>query len=266
MANYVAEIGINHNGSLDAAIAMVEAIDADYVKFQKLDPDSFVPLEARDRPHPRPENAFGPTYYEHKKFLEFSVEDHKKIREAAKKSGKGYALSVFDIQSLKDAYEIKPAYVKIPSCRAMNLSLINAAKEIYPDRLHISTGMMSVDERSRVRTANRGCVIYATNSDYSGQDPVPIPPSTDYGGISIHRPDISYGLIGAVKGFEWIEYHVTADRNLQGTDHKISLTIAEWNLMVRIGRGIGAANYTTKMPEMISQNESLFREKLWRTS
>lgn len=262
MANFVAEIGINHGGSLEAAKAYIEAIDADFVKFQKLDPDSYIPIGARDEPHPVPENAYGPTYYAHKQALEFTVEQHIELRDFAARLGKQYALSVFDMKSLEDAVKIGPVFLKIPSCRARDLALVNKAKEWFPKRVQISTGMMDATERSRIRTANRDCVIYATNSDYTGRDPVPIPPATDYNGLSIHRPDPSYGIIGTVKGYEWIEYHVTADRKAKGTDHKISLEIPEWNAMVKTCRGIMAAQTVNKMPSQVSENEMFYRRKL----
>ena len=46
MVNVIAEIGINHNGDLDTCLKMIQSAKdcgADYVKFQKRDPDSCVP-------------------------------------------------------------------------------------------------------------------------------------------------------------------------------------------------------------------------------
>ena len=46
MVNVIAEIGINHNGDIDTCLEMIQAAKdsgADYVKFQKRDPDVCVP-------------------------------------------------------------------------------------------------------------------------------------------------------------------------------------------------------------------------------
>ena len=72
----IAEIGINHNGSLETAFKLIDlAVDAgfDAVKFQKRDPVSSTSAAIAGEPHPSPFFSYGKTYLEHSISLEFSI-------------------------------------------------------------------------------------------------------------------------------------------------------------------------------------------------
>ena len=72
----IAEIGNNHNGSIDTALELIKSAKdagADAVKFQVKDIEKSFPKELLDSPYVN-ENSFGKTYREHKETLEFSKE------------------------------------------------------------------------------------------------------------------------------------------------------------------------------------------------
>ena len=123
----VAELCCNHGGNLDTASHMIEAAKwcgADYAKLQKRTPELAVPQHMHNAPHPCPMHAFGETYLEHRKALEFSIEQHEILFKKCQEIGIGYACSVWDIQSAKDIISLDPDYIKIPSAMNMNYKLL----------------------------------------------------------------------------------------------------------------------------------------------
>jgi len=56
------------------------------VKFQKRTPKELLTEEEYNAPHPEPWNAYGKTYGEHREFLEFSIEQHKLLKNMLKKN------------------------------------------------------------------------------------------------------------------------------------------------------------------------------------
>jgi len=87
---FIAEIGINHNGSLELAkktIKKAALYRADAVKFQKRDPDKLWTDEYLDKPYDN-EYSFGKTYREHKEKLEFTDKDYIELKKEADKYDK----------------------------------------------------------------------------------------------------------------------------------------------------------------------------------
>ena len=75
---FIAEVGINHNGSLDIAKEIIEMASlhgANAIKFQKRDPKKIWSEEYLNRPYNN-DYSFGQTYGEHKSFLEFEDEQY----------------------------------------------------------------------------------------------------------------------------------------------------------------------------------------------
>ena len=78
----VAEIGCNHIGQLNLAKLMIDQAKqagADYVKFQKRDNKTLLSRKQYKGKHPVPHNSFGKTYGDHREYLEFSTNTHKKL-------------------------------------------------------------------------------------------------------------------------------------------------------------------------------------------
>ena len=77
----IAEIGNNHNGDINIAkklIKIAKDINVDAVKFQVKDIETSFSKELLDKPYDVP-NSFGKTYGEHREYLEFNTNTHKKI-------------------------------------------------------------------------------------------------------------------------------------------------------------------------------------------
>ena len=85
----VAEIGNNHNGSMELAKRLIDeaiACGADAVKFQVKDIELAFSKELLDSPYIGP-HSFGTTYREHKQYLEFSHEEYRELQDYATHKG-----------------------------------------------------------------------------------------------------------------------------------------------------------------------------------
>ncbi len=240
----VAEIGCNHMGDIDLAHRFIDVADTfcevDHVKFQKRSVHDLLSEEAYGSPHPEPRNSFGDTYGAHREFLEFDLDQHRRLKEHCAERGMVYSSSVWDVPSLVGIASLQPEYVKIPSAVNTNDDLLRAACDDFGGGLHVSLGMTThaeedailalLDERGRLGDT----VVYACTSGY------PIKPSeaclleiprlvATYGddvqavGYSGHHLGISLDVAAFTLGADWIERHFTLDRTWKGTDHAASL-------------------------------------------
>lgn len=229
---FIGEIGINHNGELENALKLVEKFNfLDYIKLQKRTPE-LMPESIRSRPYNN-KNSFGKTYGEHKDHLELSIDDYQEIMKACQDLQIGFSASVWDKQGAKDIIKLSPDYIKIPSALCNNFNLIDYIHDNFYERIHISTGMTTKQERSKLinrsRNFTKHYVIYSCTANYQNEGPVYIE-NTE--GFSCHRPEIFYAQAAIMKGCKFIEFHITLDRNSKGGDHQISLLPGEYKKLV----------------------------------
>jgi N-acetylneuraminate synthase len=265
----VAEIGCNHKGDFEIAKEMIKIAkifcNADVVKFQKRTPKELLTEEEYNAPHPDPHNAYGKTYGEHREFLEFSIEQHKELKNYAEKEFNiVYSTSVWDMTSLREVISIKPEFLKIPSAMSTNWMMHDYICNNYEGEIHISTGMTSKVEIGKIisfyenHKRNKNIVLYHCTSGY------PI----DFGevclleiarlkkefgdkvksiGFSGHHKGIAIDIAAYTLGATWIERHFTLDRTWKGTDHAASL---EPDGLRRLKRDLYAAHEALKFKEV----------------
>ena len=142
----IAEIGINHNGSVRLAkklIDLAKKYKFDSVKFQKRDLDICIPDSEKNKIRNTPWGEM--TYLDYKKKIELKHNDILQISNYAKKNNIDLFASCFDINSLKDIKKYKFKYNKIPSALITNLEF---AKEVALQKKHtfISTGMCEMND------------------------------------------------------------------------------------------------------------------------
>lgn len=95
---FIAEIGQNHQGSLEIAKEMIKKakeIGADCVKFQKSCLKEKFTKTALEQPY-QTDNSWGSTYGEHKRFLEFSIQQFKELQLYSKEIGILFTASAMD--------------------------------------------------------------------------------------------------------------------------------------------------------------------------
>lgn len=234
MGNYIiAEIGINHNGSMELAKELIRtAKDAgcDAVKFQKRDIESVYTKEELESPL---ESPWGTTLRQQKEGREFSIEQYKELKSYTDNEGMDFIVSCWDKKSI-DLIEsdIEVKYHKIASALLTDKSFlekINSTKK----PVIVSTGMSTPEEISTaMKILENVEYILACTSTYPTVDnEVNLNYITtlkrEYPNIKVGFSNHSSGLIacfGAVAlGSECVEFHITKDRTMYGTDQAASI-------------------------------------------
>jgi len=280
-ATVIAEIGCNHMGRMDIAKDMIKMVSqfchADAVKFQKRNPRECLTEQEYDAPHPVPYHSYGRTYGEHRDVLEFTVEQHKELKDFCEEWDITYSSSVWDMTSAREIIGLDPKFIKVPSACNTHFDMFSLLCGGFGGEIHISMGMTTRKEEEEIvafldkkkRTADT--VIYACTSGY----PVPFENVTlmeikrlreKFGsvvkglGFSGHHAGIAVDIAAFTLGAGWIERHFTLDRTWKGTDHAASL---EPDGLRRLARDIKAvAKALDYKKEEILEIEKVQREKL----
>ncbi len=240
----IAEIGCNHKGEMEIAKELIKMASffckAPVAKFQKRTPKELLSEEQYNAPHPNPMHSYGDTYGAHREFLEFSLDQHRELKEYCEENEIIYSSSVWDMTSAKEIATLDPELIKIPSAMNTHNAMLSFLCDEYGGQIHISTGMSTQDEVDAMvklfesKSRAKDLVLYACTSGY----PVPfedvklldIPDLIErYGarvgsiGFSGHHLGIAIDVAAYALGATWIERHFTLDRTWKGTDHAASL-------------------------------------------
>jgi sialic acid synthase SpsE len=223
----IAEIGYNHNGSIEKAIDLIDsaaALGVWAVKFQKWSIDKFPEwLKKQKR---QPENSFGDTYYEHRKALEFSIEDHIILKERAKKKGLEYICSGKDFQAVCELVEgVGIEWLKLPSQRLGNNDIKKYLSN-FDIKTMISTGMSTEAEILSNDWIEKADAVFHCISLYPAQlsdcDFSWLRENNFYNGYSSHETEGRAVKYAVMLGCDYIERHFTLDKMDKGSDHVIS--------------------------------------------
>lgn len=263
----IAEIGCNHMGNMEIAkelILLAKNNGADAAKFQKRNNRELLTDEQYNAPHPNPENSYGNSYGAHREFLEFTLEQHKELKNYCNSIDIEYSTSVWDTISAEEIISLNPKMIKVPSACNNNLRLLEILRDNYLGEIHISLGMTTIDEEKRIfeilsknQEIKNRLVIYSCTSGY----PVPFNQvclleilrlKSKYEdrvksiGFSGHHLGISVDIAAYTLGAAVIERHFTKDRTWKGTDHAASL---EPNGLHKLSRDLEAVNQSLKYKE-----------------
>jgi len=231
----VAEIGINHNGDIKLAkslIALAANYGADYVKFQKKTPELCVP---DDQKNIRKATIFGPMrYIDYKRRMEFGKEEYYEIDEYCKKLGIKWFASAWDIPSVDFLMKYDIPFIKIASASITDLELLKKVKSTGVPVI-ISTGMSTKKEIDRaidILGDNLKYILHTVSSYPTPNNEMNMLAIDTlkrlYGdrykiGFSNHCIDLIYIVQAYVMGAEMLEFHITIDRNMPGTDQYASI-------------------------------------------
>ena len=232
----IAEIGINHNGSVKLAkklIDLAKRYNFDAVKFQKRDPNVCVPEKQKSEIRQTPWGKM--TYFEYKEKIEFGKKEFKEIAAYCKKLKIEWFCSTWDSNSVKFMKEFRTKYNKVASAVVTNLNLIELiAKE--KKLTFISTGMCKMQD------INNAVKIFKKNKcDFVLMHCVSTYPCEEKDlnlnliktlkkkfnckmGYSGHESTVSPSIAAWFLGADYIERHITLDRTMWGTDQSASLS------------------------------------------
>jgi len=268
----IAEAGVNHNGSLDTALQLVDvavAAGADAVKFQTFKAEKLVTGIAAKAEYQKQATGADETQLQMLKKLELKYEFHFHLRDYCRQRGIEFLSTAFDFDSLLFLVdEVGIDKLKIPSGEITNGPFLLAHAQTGKNII-LSTGMATLGE---VETA-LGVLAFgylgweqpslaAFQQAYSSTDgrnmlknkvtllhctsEYPTPThhvnlramdtlAQAFGlavGYSDHTEGLAVPIAAAARGAVLIEKHFTLDRSLKGPDHQVSMEPGELKQLV----------------------------------
>ena len=240
----IAEIGINHNGSLTIAKKLIKNAKLagfDTVKFQKRDINLVYKKEFLDSFR---ESPWGNTQRKQKEGLEFGRKQYDEIDKYCKRLKIHWFASSWDLNSLKFLDKYKNKYNKIASAMIVDLELL---KEVAKRKKYtfISTGMttnkdidnaVKIFKRYNCKFELMHC-ISTYPMKYEDANLITIKKLKEkfkcnvvYSGHEIGLA-VSYAAFGM--GISSLERHITLDRAMYGSDQAASVETNGMMLLVR---------------------------------
>jgi N-acetylneuraminate synthase len=244
MTFIIAEIGINHNGSVDLAKQLISAAKwagADAVKFQKRTVD-IVYAGQLDKPR---ESPWGNTLGDQKRGLELSEADYDAIDLHCKGIGLPWFASAWDLPSLEFLRKYDLPYNKIASAMVTNLQFVQAvANEGKPT--FMSTAMCSetdilkatrhFHDNSMLTLMHCVATYPAPEADLNLKMIQTLASQYKFNvGYSGHEASVSPTVMAVVMGATAVERHLTLDKSMYGSDQAASLEpIQFWHMVNEI--------------------------------
>ncbi len=245
LAYVIAELGVNHDGSLSRAIELTKTAreaGADAVKLQLFDPRMLLSREAALADYQR---AAAPDVFEMLAALELSVEEVAQVGEVARNLGMGFILTCFSPAMVRQVNQLQPDAVKIASPDAVNLPLLDALAGVNRPMI-VSTGGCDLCELAPLIELSRQIPLAAMQcvSAYPAriEDAAlgGIQAIADYlrvpVGYSDHTMDEHTGMLAVAAGACLIEKHLTHDRAAPGPDHAASFDSVQFARYVQLIR------------------------------
>ena len=277
----VAEMSANHNGSIDAALKIIEEAKlagANAVKIQTYKPET-ITLKS-DLPDFQIKDGLweGKTLYELYEWAHTPWEWHKQLFDHAHKHKITIFSSPFDNTAVDLLEDLNTPAYKIASFEVIDLALIKYVASTGKPVI-ISTGMADSDEIQEAIDAAKegGCKELAVLHCVSGYPA----PADDYNlntipnmikkfnaviGISDHTLDNTTAIAGVALGASIIEKHFTLDRNGGGPDDSFSLERDDMIDLCKSSKiawsALGEINYERKSSEEANLK---FRRSLYFT-
>jgi sialic acid synthase len=251
----IAEIGHNHQGSVDKAKQLFRAAKecgVDAVKLQKRSNRTLYTRSMYDSPYDN-ENSFGTTYGAHREALEFGWDDYLELKRYAAEIDVTFFATAFDVESADFLAKLDVPAFKIASGDLTNLPLILHVAA-FGKPMIISTGGGSIDDVQRVYEAAMGanaqiCLLQCTASYPAEPEDMNLRVITTYRerypevviGLSDHQNGIAMADVAYILGARVIEKHFTLNRAWKGTDHAYSLEPVGMRKLVRDLRRVRVA-------------------------
>ncbi|MGC8802355.1 MAG: N-acetylneuraminate synthase, partial [Bacteroidales bacterium] len=245
----IAEAGVNHNGSLELAMKMVDvAAEAgvDYIKFQTFTGEKVISRYAPKAQYQIQQTGNDESQLDMVKKLELSESEHVELVRYCEKKGVKFLSTPFDLDSIDLLVRLGLHTIKIPSGEITNLPYLRKIGALKK-HLIVSTGMATLGEvekaieiLTRAGTERTNISLLHCTTEY----PAPIEEVNLRAiltlqqafqlpvGYSDHTPGIEVAIAAVALGACIIEKHFTLDKNMPGPDHKASLEPNELKQLV----------------------------------
>lgn len=268
----IAEAGVNHNGSLDLAKALIDSAadaGADIVKFQSFDADALATCSAGRAQYQIDNLGENGSQRDMLRKLQLDEKAHQILFEHCAARNIGFLSTAFDFASFDRLKRFNLPYIKIPSGDLTFGQMLLAAARTGK-RIILSTGMATLEEiadalavlafgmlqdgdpaslkemRARATNSDSHAILAERVTILHCVTEYPCPPTSINlaamatiaerfelpVGFSDHSLGIAIPIAAVARGAVMIEKHLTLDRNLPGPDHIASLEPYEFSAMV----------------------------------
>lgn len=260
----IAEAGVNHNGSSEMALRLVEvaaASGADAVKFQTFSADRLTRRGAPKAEYQQRTTGDG-DQYDMLKALEMSEQLHHDILRRCDELGIEFMSTAFDEQSLDLLVSLGIKRIKVPSGEITNVPFLRyMARTGLP--MIVSTGMATMQEvvdavevisQARAEAGYTAPLLESVTILHCTSNYPALPRDVNLlamrtlaettklpVGYSDHTLGVAVSTAAVALGASIIEKHFTLDRSLPGPDHAASLDPEELRVLVGAIRDIEQA-------------------------
>ena len=237
MTYIISEIGINHNGDIELAKELIlksKKSGCDAVKFQKRDIESVYTKEELDTPR---ESPFGTTTREQKEGIELSIEEFKELENYTKNLGLDFIVSCWDLDSVDDIENnCNVKYHKVASAMLTDREFLEKLNDTGKPVI-VSVGMATEEEiEAALDTLHNVEYVLACTSTYPTKpEEVNLSYITTLKnkypnlkvGFSNHHNGLDACVGSVVLSAECVEFHITMDRTMYGSDQPASIEDAD---------------------------------------
>ena len=277
----IAEVGVNHNGSINLAKKLIDAAcsaGADAVKFQTFKAKNVVIKNSPKATYQKKFTNKKETQFDMIKKLELNERMHLKLINYCKKKNIKFISSPFDHESIDLLNDLGLNTFKIPSGEITNLPYLKHIGRLKK-KVILSTGMSNIKEvKSALNiliksgTSKKKITILHTNTEYPTpmrdvnlRAMVAMGKELDVNfGYSDHTLGIEVDIAAVAMGAKCIEKHFTLNRKMKGPDHFASLEPKQFKGMVNAIRNIELAlgNSIKKPSNSEIQNMNIVRKSI----
>jgi N,N'-diacetyllegionaminate synthase len=254
----IAEVGVNHNGSLELAKQLVDVAKgcgADAVKFQTFKAATLVTKAAKQAEYQTTNTGKQESQFDMLKRLELSEEDHQTLVEYCQEQNIEFMSTPFDLLSIQFLNRLGVERFKVPSGEITNYPYLKMVGS-FNKEIVLSTGMAILGEVEAALNLlieagteqDKITILHATTDYPTKMQDVNLTAMQTIAhafkvnvGYSDHTPGIEVPVAAVALGASIIEKHFTLDKNLPGPDHKASLEPQELKAMIAAIRNVEIA-------------------------
>lgn len=244
----IAEAGVNHNGDVRVAmklIDMAKECGADAVKFQTFKAEESTSAYAEKADYQKKNDSTEEAQIDMIKKLELPFESFEVLKKYCEKVGIDFISTPDGIDSLAWLIKLDVPVIKLGSTEVTNIVFLKeVAKTMKP--IILSTGMSTLGEVERavdaiISSGNSNLTLMHCTTDYPTeieevnlkamltlQNAFKVPV-----GYSDHTKGFEAAIAATTMGAVYIEKHITLDNQMQGPDHKASMTPFEFKQYVQ---------------------------------
>lgn len=239
----IAEAGVNHNGDIRLAKELVDmAIDcgADAIKFQTFKAEESTGEFAEKAKYQKENTEIEESQLDMIRKLELPFDCFKTLKDYCKEKKITFISTPDGIKSLQFLIDISVDIIKVGSTEVSNIEFLEQIGRTNKEII-LSTGMSTLGEVERAinvlkSTGNKNIKIMQCTTDYptayedanvramvTMREAFKVPV-----GLSDHTLGNEAAIAATALGAEFIEKHITLDKNMEGPDHKASMDPKEF--------------------------------------